>query len=235
SDVCSSDLPVAHLAGAEPVRLLGGAVYLVYTTNSGAAFGLGRSHTYLFAVIAFAVIGWIAWMARRLRSLPWAVALGLLTAGAAGNLLDRLFRGPGGRHDQRLRPRRQRLPGLQRRRLGADHRGRDRALAGAERSPPRRHPPPVGPVRGHPGGRAVVDRTRALPVPDGLDGSRLDVAIARVFGLSRSTAAALVEAGEARVDGAPRSKSDRIAAGAWLEVTLPPPPVPAAPPPEPVA
>ncbi len=80
-----------------------------------------------------------------------------------------------------------------------------------------------------------MDRTRALPVPDGLDGSRLDVAIARLFGLSRSTAAALVEAGEARVDGAPRSKSDRISAGAWLEVTLPPPPVPAAPPPEPVA
>lgn len=94
-DQVTKQLAVAHLAGAEPVRLLGGAVYLVYTTNSGAAFGLGRSHTYLFAVIAFAVIGWIAWMARRLRSLPWAVALGLLTAGAAGNLLDRLFREPG--------------------------------------------------------------------------------------------------------------------------------------------
>src|SRR5690606_24138783 len=94
-DQVTKQLAVAHLAGAEPVRLLGGAVYLVYTTNSGAAFGLGRSHTYLFAVIAFAVIGWIAWMARRLRSLPWAVALGLLTAGAAGNLLDRRWRGPG--------------------------------------------------------------------------------------------------------------------------------------------
>src|SRR5690606_40378970 len=95
SDVCSSDLPVAHLAGAEPVELLGGAVYLVHTTNSGAAFGLGRSYTYLFAVIALAVIGWIAWMARRLRALPWAVALGLLAAGAAGDRLDRLFREPG--------------------------------------------------------------------------------------------------------------------------------------------
>lgn len=80
-----------------------------------------------------------------------------------------------------------------------------------------------------------MDRTRALPVPDGLDGSRLDVAISRLFGLSRSAAAELVETGEARVDGSPRSKSDRVPAGAWLEVTLPPPPVPAAPPPEPVA
>src|SRR5690606_10024639 len=129
----------------------------------------------------------------------------------------------------------QRLPGFQRRRLGADCRGRARALAGVDRPPPGRHPDPaVG--RGHGGGgRAVVDRTRALPVPDGLDGSRLDVAISRLFGLSRSAAAELVETGEARVDGSPRSKSDRVPAGAWLEVTLPPPPVPAAPPPEPVA
>jgi len=94
-DQITKQLTVAHLAGAEPVELLGGAVYLVHTTNSGAAFGLGRSYTYLFAVIALAVIGWIAWMARRLRALPWAVALGLLAAGAAGNLLDRLFREPG--------------------------------------------------------------------------------------------------------------------------------------------
>jgi signal peptidase II len=33
--------------------------------------------------------------ARRLRSVSWAVALGLLLGGAAGNLSDRLFRAPG--------------------------------------------------------------------------------------------------------------------------------------------
>jgi 23S rRNA pseudouridine1911/1915/1917 synthase len=73
---------------------------------------------------------------------------------------------------------------------------------------------------------------RSLPVPDGLDGMRLDQAVSRLFGLSRTAAAALVEAGDASVDGAPRPKSDRVNAGAWLEVTLPRPagaPGPAAP------
>jgi 23S rRNA pseudouridine1911/1915/1917 synthase len=65
--------------------------------------------------------------------------------------------------------------------------------------------------------------TRSLPVPDGLDGMRLDQAVSRLFGLSRTAAATLVEAGDAMVDGVPRPKSDKVAAGSWLEVTLPPP------------
>src|SRR5262245_57573988 len=67
---------------------------------------------------------------------------------------------------------------------------------------------------------------RSLPVPDGLDGMRLDQAISRLFGLSRTVAAALVDAGDASVDGVSRVKSDKVRAGSWLEVTLPPPPVP---------
>lgn len=70
--------------------------------------------------------------------------------------------------------------------------------------------------------------TRALPVPDGLSGTRLDVAVSRLFGLSRAAAADLVEAGGARLDGAARPKSQRVTGGAWLEVTLPDPPAPAA-------
>ncbi|GIE96900.1 RluA family pseudouridine synthase [Paractinoplanes rishiriensis] len=64
---------------------------------------------------------------------------------------------------------------------------------------------------------------RSLPVPDGLDGMRLDQAVSRLFGLSRTAAATLVEAGDALVDGFPRPKSDKVSAGAWLEVTLPAP------------
>lgn len=41
------------------------------------------------------VIGWIGWMAARLRSLPWAISLGLVLGGALGNLTDRIFRAPG--------------------------------------------------------------------------------------------------------------------------------------------
>lgn len=64
---------------------------------------------------------------------------------------------------------------------------------------------------------------RALPVPDGLAGLRVDAAVGRLFGLSRAAAAALAEAGEVRVGGVRAGKADRLAAGAWLEVRLPEP------------
>jgi 23S rRNA pseudouridine1911/1915/1917 synthase len=67
---------------------------------------------------------------------------------------------------------------------------------------------------------------RRVPVPDGLDGERLDAALARMFGLSRSVAAELIGAGDVLVGGRPAAKSDRVPAGEWLDVTLPPPPVP---------
>ena len=63
-----------------------------------------------------------------------------------------------------------------------------------------------------------------MPIPDGLHGLRVDQAVSRLFGLSRTTAAAIVEAGDVMIDGVPRSKSDKVTAGAWLDVTLPPPP-----------
>jgi signal peptidase II len=94
-DQLTKQLTVARLVDAEPLRLLGGGLYLVHATNSGAAFNVGSSYTWVFALVAFAVIGWIGWLTRRLRSLPWAVALGLVTGGAAGNLVDRLVRPPG--------------------------------------------------------------------------------------------------------------------------------------------
>jgi 23S rRNA pseudouridine1911/1915/1917 synthase len=73
----------------------------------------------------------------------------------------------------------------------------------------------------------VTDR-RSLPVPDGLAGERLDAALARLFGLSRTKAAELVAAGAVRLDGAEAAKSDRVTPGAWLEVDLPPAPGPVA-------
>ena len=75
---------------------------------------------------------------------------------------------------------------------------------------------------------------RRVPVPDGLDGERLDAALARMFGLSRAQAADLIGNGDVLVGGQPAAKSDRIPAGEWLDVTLPPPPSPVALRPEPV-
>jgi 23S rRNA pseudouridine1911/1915/1917 synthase len=65
---------------------------------------------------------------------------------------------------------------------------------------------------------------RLVYVPEGLDGERLDAALARLFGFSRSGAADLIAAGDVLVDGKPGTKSDRVMAGAELAVTLPPPP-----------
>jgi 23S rRNA pseudouridine1911/1915/1917 synthase len=65
---------------------------------------------------------------------------------------------------------------------------------------------------------------RSLPVPDGLEGQRVDQALVRLFGLTRAVAADLADAGSVVVDGRPRGKGDRLSAGSWLEVELPPPP-----------
>jgi 23S rRNA pseudouridine1911/1915/1917 synthase len=64
---------------------------------------------------------------------------------------------------------------------------------------------------------------RRIAVPDGLDGERLDAALARMFGLSRSKAAELIGDGLVLLDGRAASKSDRVLAGDPLQVTLPPP------------
>ena len=75
--------------------------------------------------------------------------------------------------------------------------------------------------------------TRALPVPDGLAGERVDVGLARLLGLSRTRAAEIAAAGGVLLDGRELGKSDRLEAGGWLEVTMPH--APAAAPPQPVA
>jgi 23S rRNA pseudouridine1911/1915/1917 synthase len=75
---------------------------------------------------------------------------------------------------------------------------------------------------------------RSLPVPDGLEGERLDAALSRLFGLSRTRAAELIAAGEVLLDGVAPAKSDRVRAGAWLEVRIPPPPTTPMPVAEPV-
>jgi len=66
-----------------------------------------------------------------------------------------------------------------------------------------------------------VTDVRTLPLPDGLDGLRLDVALSRLFGLSRTSAADLVDAGSVTVDGREVNKSERVRGGAVLEVMLP--------------
>ncbi len=64
---------------------------------------------------------------------------------------------------------------------------------------------------------------RSLPVPDGLAGERVDAALARLLGMSRTTVAAMNDAGDVLVDGVSVPNSYRLLAGSWLEITLPTP------------
>lgn len=94
-DLVTKVLATSALEGVEPVRILGGAVYLQLIRNPYAAFGLDFGGTWLLAIVAIVVVGVIIWLARRLRSTGWAIGLGLVLAGALGNLTDRVFRAPG--------------------------------------------------------------------------------------------------------------------------------------------
>ena len=94
-DLAAKQLVLTNLGDGRSIRLLGGLLYLDLTRNSGAAFSIGTNLTVIFPIIAIAVIGFILYAARRLRSVAWAVAFGLVVGGAAGNLLDRVFRAPG--------------------------------------------------------------------------------------------------------------------------------------------
>jgi len=94
-DLVTKLLVVAHLTPGRPVHVLGSLVQLTYTRNSGAAFSIGWGYTAIFSLIAIGVVFVILRLARNLYSGPWAVALGLLLGGAAGNLTDRIARAPG--------------------------------------------------------------------------------------------------------------------------------------------
>jgi signal peptidase II len=94
-DLGSKTLVVAKLEHHGPVQILGSALQLTMIRNSGAAFGIGAAFTVIFTIIAAVVIVVIIRLSRKLYSLPWAIALGLLLGGALGNLTDRVFRSPG--------------------------------------------------------------------------------------------------------------------------------------------
>ncbi|MCM2392394.1 signal peptidase II [Streptomyces albipurpureus] len=94
-DLATKMLVVARLEHHEPIEVIGDWLRFEAVRNAGAAFGIGEAFTVIFTVIAAAVIVVIARLARKLYSLPWAIALGLLLGGALGNLTDRIFRAPG--------------------------------------------------------------------------------------------------------------------------------------------
>lgn len=94
-DLVSKMIVVAKLEHHDAIDIIGDWLRFNAIRNRGAAFGFGEAFTIIFTMIAASVIFVIARLARKLYSLPWAIALGLLLGGALGNLTDRIFRSPG--------------------------------------------------------------------------------------------------------------------------------------------
>ncbi|UQA96007.1 signal peptidase II [Streptomyces halobius] len=94
-DLGSKLVVVEKLEHHAPIEVIGTLLQLHVIRNRGAAFGMGEALTIFLTIIAVAVIVVIARIARKLYSVPWAIALGLLLGGAFGNLTDRIFRTPG--------------------------------------------------------------------------------------------------------------------------------------------
>ena len=83
------------MAEGSVIRVLNDVLLLHFVRNPGAAFSLASGSTWIFSIIAAAVVVFIIWFARRIRSLAWGLVFGLLLGGVLGNLTDRLLREPG--------------------------------------------------------------------------------------------------------------------------------------------
>lgn len=86
---------VSELPEGVTVPVFGDFLRWHFVRNPGAAFSMASGSTWIFTILAAVVVIVILWQIRRLKSIPWALFLGLLLGGVLGNLTDRLTRAPG--------------------------------------------------------------------------------------------------------------------------------------------
>jgi signal peptidase II len=96
ADLITKTVALRTLEDEPPLVIIQNVLQFRVIFNSGAAFSIGTGMTFIFTFIAAGVVVAIVRTARKLRSLPWAITLGLLLGGAIGNLTDRLLRAPSG-------------------------------------------------------------------------------------------------------------------------------------------
>ncbi|HEX5918367.1 MAG TPA: signal peptidase II [Nocardioides sp.] len=92
-DLASKQWALAELADGD-IPVLGDWFTLHLTFNPGAAFSTGTDFTVVFTCLAIVAVAVVLWLSRRIASTGWALALGLLLGGVAGNLTDRIVREP---------------------------------------------------------------------------------------------------------------------------------------------
>ncbi len=93
-DLLTKEWVLATFREGERLDVIGDIVQFTLVFNTGAAFSMGTDYTWVFSTIATVVVCVIAYIGLRVRSAWWAVTLGLMMGGAAGNLVDRVFREP---------------------------------------------------------------------------------------------------------------------------------------------
>jgi len=94
-DYLTKLLAIQYLSD-EPKEVIGSILQFKLAFNSGAAFSLASSGTIFLSSFSIIVAATIFYFGRKVRSTPWAIALGLVLGGIFGNLTDRIFRSPGG-------------------------------------------------------------------------------------------------------------------------------------------
>ena len=94
-DLLWKEWVIANMAEGEQRPVLGELLQLHFVRNPGAAFSIGAGSTWIFTILAAAVVIFILTRLRSIRSRLWAVAFGGLLGGTLGNLTDRLTREPG--------------------------------------------------------------------------------------------------------------------------------------------
>jgi len=94
-DVITKVLVVAYVDEGNPVEVIGDVVTLSLVRNPGAAFSMATGMTWLLTIVAVCVVIGVIRIGSTLRSLWWAIGLGMVLGGALGNLIDRFFREPG--------------------------------------------------------------------------------------------------------------------------------------------
>ncbi len=85
----------SHNFTSEPVDIIGSFLQFRFVENTGAAFSMFQGRGSFFGVAAIVAVGAVLWFLRSARSNWEVVGFGFVMGGAAGNLLDRIFRGPG--------------------------------------------------------------------------------------------------------------------------------------------
>ncbi|MBY8878681.1 signal peptidase II [Actinacidiphila acidipaludis] len=94
-DQSTKAIAAVTIEGHDPRHALGGTVTFTALRNSGAAGSFAPHATLVFTFLAIGVLAFVARVAPTVQRPGWAVGLGLIFAGAGGNLTDRLFRTPG--------------------------------------------------------------------------------------------------------------------------------------------